>query len=154
MNRGQRVPPGEKGSGSNSCPVMFKVIKICLMAWSQSLRTIPAHCSSARCPERKTPRARAGGCVGKEKWPSRQGGIPPAGHSARTVLEAGPLHLVCCVHRQAGNHSISRRGFGPSGFRCGQTSPPGGKSGKCAGFRSGLLDLLGQVKGNGDSLQQ
>lgn len=66
MNRGQRVPLGEKGSGSNSRPVMFKVLKICLMAWSQSLRTIPAHCSSARCPEHKTPRARAGSCVGKE----------------------------------------------------------------------------------------
>lgn len=48
------------------------------------------------CTEHKTPRARVGSCSGKERNGPR---IPP-GHSAGTVLEAGPLHLVCHVRRQ------------------------------------------------------
>lgn len=73
MNRGQRVPLGEKGSGSSSRPVMFKVTKICLMARSQSLRTCPSPLLQCQiCPENKTPRARVGSCVGKEKWLCKQ----------------------------------------------------------------------------------
>lgn len=34
----------------------------------------------------------------------------------QAVLEAGPLHLGRHVYTQAGDHSISRHGVGPSGF--------------------------------------
>ena len=149
MNKGQRPSLGEKGSGSSSRPVMFKVTKICLMARSQSLRPRPSPLLQRQiCPEHKTPRARAGAVLGRRSGYVGRTGIPPAGHSARTVLEAGPLHLVCHLHGQA--TAASPLVLDSPASDVGQHRPLVGSLGNA--LASGVVSSVYQ--GNGDSLQQ
>lgn len=67
-------------------------------------------------------------------------GIPPASHSAGAVREAGPLHLVCHVHRQ-GIAAFPDAGLEPIASEHRPAAPPGVQPGKSSGFVNLPLSL-------------
>lgn len=88
-----------------------------------------------RAPDPKSQRRQL--CWGKRETAGRinSSGILPASRSAGAVLEAGPLHLGCQVHRQ-GIAAFPDTVLEPIASEHRPAAPPGVQPGKSSGFVS------------------